>query len=241
MFLLLFSCKTNTPKQNNTVVTIDTLAIVLPKQIQKLKPISVLEKKLIAAGLVNIQKLDSTILVDLKYSSSDNFVGIDLYGDLETAYLQPDVAQKLLKAQHYLQKLDSTKTLLVYDAVRPKSVQQKMWDTLKIPFQEKIKFLSNPKNHSIHNYAAAVDITIAHINKTPLDMGTPYDYLGVLAYPTKELQLLKQGKLTKRQVDNRKLLRKVMRHAGFFNIQTEWWHFNSCRKSVAKKRYKLVE
>lgn len=240
--MLVLSCKTEPkPKKEVLAPKKDTIEVIVPKPVIKPKPISVLEQRLIDAKLVNVQHLDSTILVELKYSTTDNFVGVDLYGDLEHAYLQPDVAEKLLKVQRLLKSIDSTKTLLIYDAVRPKSVQQVMWDTIKMPFKEKIKFLSNPKNHSIHNYGAAIDLTIANLEGKPLDMGAPYDYIGVLAHPTKEQQLLKEGKLSQQQIENRKLLRKVMRHGGFFNIQTEWWHFNSCRKPVAKQRYQLVE
>ena len=235
----LISCKTETRLEKREPLLQDTIVKAVSKKI--IKPISELEKRLIAAKLINIKTLDSTILVELKYSTTDNFMGIDLYGDLENAYLQPDVADKILKAQSLLKRIDSAKTLLIYDAVRPKYIQQKMWDALKMPFQEKIKFLSNPKMHSIHNYGAAVDLTIAGLDKKALDMGTPYDYIGVLAHPTKEQQLRREGKLTIQQIKNRKLLRKVMRHGGFFNIQTEWWHFNSCIKIVAKQRYRLIE
>ena len=41
-------------------------------------------------GMVNIKELDSEILVELKYSTEDNFVGRDMYGDLEDAYLEKE-------------------------------------------------------------------------------------------------------------------------------------------------------
>ena len=53
-------------------------------------------------------------------------------------------------------------------------------------------------------------------------------------------RLLKEGKLTQKQIENRVLLRKVMKKAGFFNIQTEWWHWNSCSRNTAKSKYKVV-
>ena len=92
----------------------------------------------------------------------------------------------------------------------------------------------------MHNYGAAVDLGLTHLDTGMVDMGTPFDYIGVLAHPREEQKLLKQGKLTEKQIENRKLLRKVMKKAGFFNIQTEWWHWNSCNRSTAKKKYKLV-
>ena len=93
----------------------------------------------------------------------------------------------------------------------------------------------------MHNFGAAVDLTIADSTGQALDMGTPYDYFGELAYPKLQWDLLKQGKLTRAQIDNRSLLNAVMIRAGFFGIQTEWWHYNSCTRKVARERYKIVE
>ena len=264
--VILFSaygCETNIEnKEEITVTNIideDTVAAPvknsiteLPKLINEVKPTKPfktkgfftdsvsLETYLKNFGLVNIQEVEPGIRVDLKYSTTNNFVGIDMYGDLTTAFCQPDVAEKLKKAYQYLQQEDSTLTLLVFDAVRPVFVQQKMWDTLKMPIREKTKFLSNPRNHSIHNYGAAVDISLTTKAGEELDMGTPFDFIGKLAHPREEQRLLKEGKLTQKQIDNRILLRKVMRKAGFFNIQTEWWHWNSCSRNTAKSKYKVV-
>lgn len=203
--------------------------------------ISEIETRLIRAGLVNIQAVEPGIRVSLKYSTPDNFMHADLYGDLENAYLQPDVAAKMKKAYDLLQQKDPQLTFLIYDAVRPRSIQQKMWDSLKMPVAEKTKFISNPKNGSLHNYAAAVDITLCDKQGRALDMGTPYDFIGELAYPRLESTFLAQGKLTAAQIENRKLLRSVMQRAGFQMIQTEWWHFNSCSREEAKKKYAIIE
>ncbi|MFB0998557.1 MAG: M15 family metallopeptidase, partial [Flavobacteriales bacterium] len=59
--------------------------------------------------------------------------------------------------------------------------------------------------------------------------------------PREEKKLLKAEELTENQVKRRFLLRKVMKKAGFFNIQTEWWHWNSCSRNTAKRKYKLVK
>ena len=55
-----------------------------------------LEERMKKAGLVDIQSLDSSIQVDLKYSSEDNFLKQDIYGCLENAYLHKEAAQRLL-------------------------------------------------------------------------------------------------------------------------------------------------
>ncbi|MDG1175662.1 MAG: M15 family metallopeptidase [Flavobacteriales bacterium] len=259
----VFGCETNienneeTPVSNiieqDTIVPVAKDSIIetskIPEKIKVPKPVKTsnikldslgLEVYLKNFGLVNIQEVEPSIRVDLKYSTTDNFVGIDMYSDLTKAFCQPDVAEKLKKAYQYLQEEDSTLTLLVFDAVRPVFVQQKMWDTLKMPIREKTKFLSNPRNHSIHNYGAAVDISLTTKDGEELDMGTPFDFIGKLAHPREEKRLLKEGKLTQKQIENRVLLRKVMKKAGFFNIQTEWWHWNSCSLNTAKSKYKVV-
>ncbi len=221
---------------NPEKAVLDTIKLVLPSD----KPDS-LEQKIIDAGLVDIQKIDPSILVELKYSSEDNFMKKNVYGSLKKAYLQKDVANSLSKAQTYLKEIDSSLTLLVYDAVRPRSIQQFMWDYLEIPISEKVKFVSNPKNGSIHNYGSAVDLTIAKNDGTPLDMGAKYDEIEKIAYPKYENDFLANGKLTKLQIDNRKLLRRVMKEGNFTGISTEWWHFNRHPRWKAKSLYTILE
>lgn len=193
-------------------------------------------------NLVNIQNIDSSLKVELKYSTEDNFMKKDMYGCLENCYLQKDVAEKLKNAQQFLKEINPRLSLLVYDGVRPRSIQQYMWDILDMPINEKVKFVSNPKKGSLHNFGAAVDITLYDLDSLKaLDMGTPYDYIGIEAWPTKERLMLEKGILTKHQIENRKLLRKVMIKAKFFNIQTEWWHFNSCCRKKAYELYSIIE
>ncbi|GAB3264404.1 M15 family metallopeptidase [Larkinella harenae] len=201
-----------------------------------------LEQAMIRQGLVDVQQVDPTVLVELKYSTTDNFVGKDVYGDLTRAYLQPMAARKLAKASTLLRQKHPELRLLVYDATRPRSVQWDLWNTLKhLPPAERGKYVSNPRNGSVHNYGCAVDLTLAMPDGKPLDMGTKFDYFGELAYPEKEDQLLRQGKLTQKQVGNRRLLRSVMQKAGFSYLKAEWWHFNAVSRAEAKRLYPIVE
>ena len=194
------------------------------------------------SNLVDIESFNSEIRVDLKYASTDNFMKMKLYNRLKKAFLQKDIAERLVKCQVYLNKLNPDFHLLVYDAVRPLSVQQKMWDALDtITPLERTKFVSNPINGSIHNYGAAVDLTICDSNGIPLDMGAGYDDIRQIAYPRLEQQFLDSGELKSEQVENRKLLRKVMASQRFSNITTEWWHFNACTKKEAKEKYIILE
>ena len=213
------------------------------KQSDKAK-IPAIEQKMIEQGLVNIQKQDPTIKVELKYSTTDNFIGKDVYGDLNRAYLQPEMAKRLVKANAILKKTHPNHTLLVYDAARPNSVQYALWDALdqlKIPAKNKKMYVADPKIGSNHNFGCAVDLTVVDGNGKPLDMGTKYDFFGPLAYPRAEQEMLQKGKLTKQQIANRLILRKAMNEAGFITNTTEWWHFDGMSKSQARAKYGMIK
>jgi L,D-peptidoglycan transpeptidase YkuD (ErfK/YbiS/YcfS/YnhG family) len=114
-----------------------------------------------------------------------------------------------------------------------------MWRLVKETEQE--AYVAAPKKGSIHNFGAAVDVSIVDSAGLPLDMGTPFDYFGELAQPKYEERFLKEGKLTEEHLQNRKLLQEVMNEAGFRGIPDEWWHYNGFSLEEVKKRYSIVE
>ena len=71
-------------------------------------------------------------------------------------------------------------------------------------------------------------------------MGTQVDHLGVEAHITDENELVHSGKMSETERQNRILLRKVMKEAGFRALPSEWWHFNFCSRNVARQKYKLI-
>lgn len=209
-------------------------------QIKKLEKIKEAEQVFIDSGMVNIQSIAPRVTVDLRYSGRNNLAGYDMYGAIENAYAQPEVAQKIRKADSLLFQSNPDLKLLILDAARPLYVQQIIWDSTDIPLNLKVKYLSNPKSHSIHNYGAAIDLTIIDSDGIELDMGTPYDFFGPEAHPVKEKSMLSEGRLTSEHIRNRKLLREVMTKAGFRVFPYEWWHFNSCTRIEAKRKYKFI-
>ncbi len=246
-FFIISCTQDISPKKEEITTKIDSTGILLAENdeydsLAANIPTSYtdIEAHLIKMGLVNIQELEPSIKVDLRYSTTNNFMNADVYGDWENAYLQPDVAEKLVLAQMLLKSKYPNYSLLILDAARPVSVQQKMWKMLDMPSAEKTKYLSNPQNGSLHNFGAAVDLTIVNEMNEELDMGTPYDFFGEEAHPAKEMQMLLEGKLTEEQINNRKLLRDVMRKAGFSQLPTEWWHFNSCSRPEALHKYQII-
>ena len=193
-------------------------------------------------GLIDVQTVDPSVLVELKYSTTDNFVKQDVYGDLTRAYLQPMVAQKLRRASQWLQVRRPDLRLLIYDAARPQSAQWKLWNALP-QYSEKQRrtYVADPREGSIHSYGCAVDLTLVTADGRALDMGTPYDFFGPKAYPRQEAQMLRSGTLTKLQVANRRLLRQAMQAGGFMPIAYEWWHFNALSRKQARQQFKRVE
>lgn len=206
---------------------------------QKSNSLSRLESYLHSKDLVNIQTLDPSIKADLKYATTDNFTKTILYDTLLNIYAHPIAAKKLIKAQKILKTINPELSLLVYDAVRPLSVQKKMYKVVQNT--KYAAYVANPSRTGLHNYGMAIDLTICDSKGNPLDMGTPFDYFGRAAGINREEELIAQGLLTRQQVKNRLLLRKVMTDAGFLTIRGEWWHFNAVSLSEAKQLYKVIE
>lgn len=190
-------------------------------------------------GFVNIAEADSSIAIELMYTHADNFTGEVLYEDLQEAYLHPDAMESLSKAQQLLKEQHPGYSLIVYDAARPMSVQQKMWNVVK--GTSKQIYVSNPaRGGGLHNYGLAVDISILDEQGIPLSMGTPVDYLGKEAHITEEVQLVKNGKISEQERENRLLLRRIMKDAGFRSLPSEWWHFNRYSRQTAKEKYQVI-
>jgi D-alanyl-D-alanine dipeptidase len=195
------------------------------------------EAKLREAGLVNISELDTTIMVHLVYATPYNFMGRTLYHGLKKAFMLPELAEKLVNAQKILKKLRPDLTLIVYDAARPIEVQREMWAMVEGTDME--DFVANPtKRPGMHNIAAAVDVTLVDCTGHPLPMGSEYDYFGDDARTTDEEKLLKDGRITIREYENRLLLRRVMTEAGMKPIAEEWWHFDLMDTKKAREIYK---
>ena len=200
-----------------------------------------MNKVFLSINLVDITSVNSKIKVDLRYASTNNFMNAILYDTLRKAYLQKEVAERLSKCQDFLDSIRPGYRLLVYDGIRPQQVQQEMWDALdSIPLHRRGKFVSNPALGSVHNFGAAVDVTIVNIKGKELDMGAGYDDFSEIAFPKLESQFLKSGDLTQKQVNNRKLLRRVMSSQNFSNIPSEWWHFNAFSRITTSHKFEML-
>ena len=223
----------------NIILVLSSLALTELQSFNENLNTYITKDVIIKNDLVNIQVLDPTIIVELKYSTTDNFMNMDVYGDLEICYLRKTPAQMLVEAHTSLKGSHPNLRLLVYDGLRPRSIQ---WKTLvDVPEAERTQFVADPRSGSIHNFGAAVDLTLADSSGNPLDMGTKYDYFGEHAFPALEDSLLTIGQLTNKQISNRHILRKIMQDAGFRPITTEWWHFDAFPYQMTKSKYEIIE
>ncbi|MCC2954834.1 M15 family metallopeptidase [Massilia sp. IC2-477] len=178
------------------------------------------------------------IAIDLRYASPNNFVGRDLYSPYDCAWLHVDAAAALERFVAWLKERRPGHTPLVLDALRPQRVQQQLWDALEGTGLQ--MYLANPARGSIHSYGMALDITLLDEQGCELDMGTGFDDMTELSHPALEEGFLHTGELTDQQLANRRLLREGMLAAGFFGINTEWWHFDCGDRELVRATYRRV-
>jgi D-alanyl-D-alanine dipeptidase len=197
------------------------------------------ETRLMQSGLIDVQRMDSTIRVELKYAGTKNFMATDVYGELRDCFLQHAAAEKLVQASRFLKEQHPDLSLLVVDGLRPRHVQRRMWKIVQGTAMQ--NYVANPRGGSMHNYGCAVDITLVDKSGNRLDMGTPVDHFGPLAQPRLEKTYFNNGQLTKEQIANRRILRDAMVAAGFQPLAIEWWHFNAFDKKIVRQRYTIIE
>jgi D-alanyl-D-alanine dipeptidase len=181
----------------------------------------------------------SGLLIRLKYATTDNFTGSNLYGEFKKCYLQRLAGQKLAKAVSTLREEKPEWKIVVFDALRPRSVQYILWRKVKGTTLQ--RYVADPEKGSIHNYGLAVDVGLMNENGDLLDMGTPFDGFSRLSEPRFEREYLKSGKLSLEQLKNRLLLREIMTKAGFIQLPVEWWHYDAIPLSEIKGKMPIVE
>ena len=119
-----------------------------------------IEKSLERIGLQNVAEEIPGVEVYMVYATPYNFMGRVLYEELDEAYLVPEAMEKLRKANELLRKKRLDLHLVVYDAARPRSIQEQMWKVVENT--ELQDFVANPNKSGggAHNYGVAVDVTL---------------------------------------------------------------------------------
>ena len=161
-------------------------------------------------------KFDSLGIINkMAYADTANFMHTKIY-PCARCMLRPEVADALIKANEIANKKELK--LVIFDCYRPYALQAKMYDA--VPDS---RYVAKPGTGSKHNRGAAVDLSLAKYDGEQLDMGGGFDdFSEVSKYGYKGLE--------KEQAENRKLLRDIMKQAGFEPYENEWWHFNYNKK-----------
>ena len=188
-----------------------------------IEPISI---EVVSGGHPDFTRLDDIpgVRHELRYATTDNFVGADMYSPFDCAWLRREGAEALARSAAHLAARHPGLTLLVLDALRPQRVQERMWHALE--GTGLTDYLANPAVGSIHSFGMALDVTLVDASGRELDMGTPFDDLTEKSHPVLEEALLAQGAITAAQVAHRQVLRAAMDAGGWRGISREWWHFD---------------
>ena len=166
------------------------------------------------AGMVEIAQVVPDAIVDLRYATADNFVGVQLYPADARCLVHESLAPGLTAAANALRATGHR--LVFWDCYRPHAVQVRMFEVVPDP-----NWVARPGDFArSHTAGRSVDVTVADATGAPLDMGTDFDDFTprALAFATDGVSATAQA--------NRALLRDAMNAGGLTVYSGEWWHFD---------------
>jgi D-alanyl-D-alanine dipeptidase len=168
------------------------------------------------ATLVEVNRLEPGIRLDIRYATPNNFTGRTLYPQAR-ALLLPAPAQALAQAHRALK--EKGYGILVYDAYRPWHVTRELWDSASEADRSN-GYVADPAIGSRHNRGCAVDIGLYYLTDSRVVlMPSPFDDFSVRAHAD-----WAGGPIEPRR--SRDELRRAMEAEGFKVLPNEWWHFN---------------
>jgi D-alanyl-D-alanine dipeptidase len=163
-------------------------------------------------GLVEVARLDPTIVIDLKYATTDNYTGVVQYSRA-LCLLEADTAKKLIKANQYFQKQGYS--IKIWDGYRPESVQWSLYYAAPANLKQ---YVPAPSKNSQHSKGIAADITLIDKNGKEMAMPTGFDSFSDAAHAD-------YNNLPKQIIENRNFLISGMEQQGFVVNSLEWWHY----------------
>lgn len=167
--------------------------------------------------LADVRAADSTIIVQLRYATADNFTGAPLPGyEANRALLRAEAAAALGRVQRRLAA--EGLGLKVWDGYRPVRATQAMVAWTERTHQTWLLDSGYIARRSRHNQGVAVDLTLVDLRTgAEVDMGTPFDTFSDAAHTANASGAVKQA---------RERLVGAMAAEGFVNYSMEWWHFS---------------
>ena len=169
------------------------------------------------ALLVDIRSLDSTIVVDMRYATPNNFTGAPLPGySANRAYMRREAAAALARVQRALTR--DALGLKVFDAYRPVRATLAMVDWTERAGRRDLLRDGYIASRSRHNLGLAIDLTLIDLaTGRELEMGTQFDTFSAAAHT---------ANASGEAAANRQKLKAALEREGFLNYDQEWWHFS---------------
>ncbi len=166
--------------------------------------------------LADVRSFDSTIAVDLRYATPNNFTGTPLPGyEANRAYLRREAASALARVQRELKP--GGLGLKIFDGYRPVRATLAMVDWTARVHRPDLLADGYIARRSRHNLGLAVDLTLIELPRgRELEMGTPFDTFSAAAHTANATGLA---------ATNRQKLKSAMEAEGFVNYDQEWWHY----------------
>ena len=182
-------------------------------------------------GFSYVSEIDATIKKELRYATSNNFIGKPIDGYLKDSLIISTPAAKALK-EIQTKLMLSGLSLKIFDAYRPQQAVDHFVRWAKVMNDTLMKQLYYPDvqkselftlgfiaSKSGHTRGSTVDLSIVDVKTNKeVDMGSSYDFFGEKSHPFYK-------KITETQMKNRMLLRTIMIKNGFIPYDNEWWHF----------------
>ncbi|RPD98198.1 peptidase M15 [Aureibaculum marinum] len=182
-------------------------------------------------GFVYVKEIIPKLRTDLRYYSSNNFIGEPIDGYKKPkCILTKEAALALKNVQEEFEKLGFG--LLIFDAYRPqRAVNQFVkWAQDSTDTRMKEQFYPNLDKKDLfkeqyiaaksgHSRGSSVDLTIVSLKTGHiLDLGSPFDLFD-------EKSATNYKNITKNQRSIRLMLQRRMVKHGFKPHEKEWWHF----------------
>lgn len=174
-----------------------------------------------AAGFVDVRSAVPDAIIDLRYATANNFVGVPLYPGDARCLVHEALVPGLAAAAAALR--ERGRTLVFWDCYRPHQVQVRMFEAVPNP-----NWVARPGPLArSHETGRSVDVTTADPRGRLVEMGTDFDDFsprgtafadGISAHAAAE----------------RAALRDAMTAGGLAVYAGEWWHFDGPGASVGR-------
>lgn len=183
-------------------------------------------------GFVYVKDIDPSIIEDIRYASSNNFLGRAADGyQTGKAILTLQAALALKSANDKFKTLGFN--IIVYDCYRPKRAVEDFWKWANDIQDTKMKYMYYPDyadktklfsdgfiaQYSKHSRGSTVDLSLVDLKNNGLvNMGSIFDFFGPVSYTIND-------SISEDAQKNRLMLKDTMHEFGFNHYSKEWWHY----------------